>query len=87
MVDEEQHVYLTDFGLAKAVLTRAGGTRTGQWVGTLDYVAPEQIRGGRIDASGSTRAAIRNRHSRNRRNLGQSRTRSTASGNCATPGP
>ena len=50
LVDEEQHVYLTDFGLAKAVLTRAGGTRTGQWVGTLDYVAPEQIRGGRIDA-------------------------------------
>ena len=44
------HVYLTDFGLAKAVLTRSGGTRTGQWVGTLDYVSPEQIRGGRIDA-------------------------------------
>lgn len=50
LVDDEQHVYLTDFGLAKAVLTRTGGTRTGQWVGSLDYVAPEQIRGGRIDA-------------------------------------
>ena len=45
------HVYLTDFGLAKAGAHRAAAaTRTGQWVGTLDYVAPEQIRGGRIDA-------------------------------------
>ena len=50
LVDPGGHVYLTDFGLAKQVLTRTGGTRTGQWVGTLDYVAPEQIRGGRIDA-------------------------------------
>ena len=44
------HVYLTDFGLAKQVLTRSGATRSGHWVGTLDYVAPEQIRGGRVDA-------------------------------------
>jgi DNA-binding beta-propeller fold protein YncE len=50
LVDRDGHVYLTDFGLAKAVLTRSGGTRTGHWVGTLDYVSPEQIRGGRIDA-------------------------------------
>jgi hypothetical protein len=44
------HVYLTDFGLAKQVITRSGATRSGGWVGTLDYIAPEQIRGGRIDA-------------------------------------
>jgi hypothetical protein len=50
LVDPGGHVYVTDFGLAKQVLTGAGGTRTGQWVGTLDYVAPEQIRGGRVDA-------------------------------------
>ena len=50
LVDRDGHVYLTDFGLAKAVLPARGGTRTGQWVGTLDYVSPEQIRGGRIDA-------------------------------------
>ncbi|HEX6026552.1 MAG TPA: serine/threonine-protein kinase, partial [Solirubrobacter sp.] len=50
LVDREGHVYLTDFGLAKTVFTRSGGTRTGQWVGTLDYVSPEQIRGGKIDA-------------------------------------
>jgi DNA-binding beta-propeller fold protein YncE len=50
LVDRDGHVYVTDFGLAKAVFTRTGGTRTGQWVGTLDYVSPEQIRGGKIDA-------------------------------------
>ncbi len=50
LVDRDGHVYLTDFGLAKMALTHSGGTRTGQWVGTLDYVSPEQIRGGRIDA-------------------------------------
>src|SRR4051812_18251931 len=50
LVDGNRHVYLTDFGLAKAVLTQTGGTRTGHWVGTLDYVSPEQVRGGRIDA-------------------------------------
>ena len=50
LIDATGHVYLSDFGLAKQVLTRSGATRSGQWVGTLDYVAPEQIRGGRIDA-------------------------------------
>jgi YVTN family beta-propeller protein len=50
LVDRDGHVYLTDFGLAKVALTHSGRTRTGQWVGTLDYVSPEQIRGGRIDA-------------------------------------
>ena len=46
------HVYLTDFGLTKQArsLGTAHTTRTGHWVGTLDYVAPEQIRGERIDA-------------------------------------
>src|SRR5262245_43454331 len=27
------HIYLTDFGLAKSVLTHSGATRTGSWVG------------------------------------------------------
>src|SRR4051812_2849457 len=50
LVATDGHVYLTDFGLAKQTLTHAGATATGQWVGTLDYIAPEQIRGGPIDA-------------------------------------
>jgi serine/threonine protein kinase len=44
-----EHCYVMDFGLAKHVAS-TGVTRTGNWVGTLDYVAPEQISGGRIDA-------------------------------------
>ena len=50
LIDSGGHVYLTDFGLAKQVLTRSAATATGQWVGTLDYVAPEQIRGAKPDA-------------------------------------
>jgi Protein kinase domain len=45
------HVYLTDFGLARAALARAGTTTgRGRWAGSLHYAAPEQIRGGRVDA-------------------------------------
>jgi streptogramin lyase len=45
-----EHVYLTDFGLTKHVLSEAGATKPGHWVGTLDFIAPEQIRGERVDA-------------------------------------
>src|SRR4051812_48842437 len=45
-----EHAYLTDFGLTKHVSSQSGITHTGQWVGTLDYVAPEQISGGPLDA-------------------------------------
>jgi serine/threonine-protein kinase len=44
-------VYLSDFGLTKRLEGGTGGlTQTGQFVGTVDYVAPEQIEGKRIDA-------------------------------------
>ena len=45
-----EQAYLTDFGLTKHVSSQSGLTHTGQWVGTLDYVAPEQISGGALDA-------------------------------------
>ena len=45
----EEHVYLTDFGLTKGGEGSAALTKTGQWVGTPDYVAPEQIHGGVLD--------------------------------------
>jgi serine/threonine protein kinase len=50
LIDDDGHVYLSDFGLAKAALATRGPTSEDRWVGTLDYVAPEQIRGGPVDA-------------------------------------
>ena len=44
------HVYLTDFGLSRHVHATSGPTRTGAFMGTIDYVAPEQARGERVDA-------------------------------------
>ena len=50
-VGEDEHVYLTDFGLTKRLGgTTAGVTHTGNWVGTPDYAAPEQIQGLEIDS-------------------------------------
>jgi Protein kinase domain len=45
-----EHVYLTDFGLTRRVAGSSGITATGALVGTVDYVAPEQVRSERVDA-------------------------------------
>ena len=47
LLDEEGEAYLADFGLTKQV--GGASTRTGQIAGTLDYLAPEQIRGDEVD--------------------------------------
>ena len=44
------HAYLTDFGLTKVIGSQSGPTHAGGIVGTLDYIAPEQIRGDPVDA-------------------------------------
>ncbi len=44
------HAYLTDFGVAKWAALTSELTQTRQWVGTLAYAAPEQIRGASVDA-------------------------------------
>jgi YVTN family beta-propeller protein len=47
LLDPKEHVYLADFGLTK----RVGESRKGEpsLFGTIDYVAPEQIRGDEVD--------------------------------------
>jgi hypothetical protein len=43
------HVYLTDFGVSKLSVSSGGPTGNGQFIGTLDYAAPEQILGQPVD--------------------------------------
>jgi CheY-like chemotaxis protein len=47
---EADHCYLTDFGLTRRTSSDAGLTAKGQFVGTVDYMAPEQIKSGTVDA-------------------------------------
>ena len=47
--DREAHTWLMDFGLTKHQSSTSGLTKTGMWVGTIDYAAPEQIHGQPID--------------------------------------
>jgi Protein kinase domain len=46
----DEHVYLSDFGLVKRITGSGDVTRSGEVVGTLDYIAPERIAGKGSDA-------------------------------------
>jgi serine/threonine protein kinase/Tol biopolymer transport system component len=44
-----EHVYLSDFGLSKGAAAAVGLTGSGQFMGTAEYAAPEQINGRPVD--------------------------------------
>ena len=45
LVGARDHAYLADFGLTKVPDESVALTGTGQFVGTIDYISPEQVRG------------------------------------------
>jgi Protein kinase domain len=55
LIEQGDRVYLADFGLIKAP-DEAQLTDTGQFIGTIDYVSPEQIQGEPATATSDTYA-------------------------------
>jgi YVTN family beta-propeller protein len=49
LLDEGGNAYLSDFGLIKRSEVDTGITKTGQFMGSIEYCAPEQIRGDEVD--------------------------------------
>ena len=50
LLDERHHAYLTDFGLTKQITSQSLNTKTGVWLGSVNYSAPEQIESKGLDA-------------------------------------
>ena len=49
LIDGHGHAYLADFGLTKRLGDEPSPAGEAQLMGTIDYVAPEQIRGDQVD--------------------------------------
>ncbi len=49
LLDEHGNAYLSDFGLIKRTQVGTDLTKTGQFMGSIEYCAPEQIRGEEVD--------------------------------------
>src|SRR5262245_39250272 len=49
LLDRHGNAYLSDFGLIKRSQVDTGLTETGQFMGSIEYCAPEQIRGDEVD--------------------------------------
>ncbi|MGH3856005.1 MAG: protein kinase domain-containing protein, partial [Pseudonocardiaceae bacterium] len=47
--DGQEYYYLSDFGIAKMVSAGKTLTSAGQIIGTIDYIAPEQLQGKPVD--------------------------------------
>ena len=49
-VDQDERVKVGDYGLSKSLVSDSSLTRTGAFLGTPQFAAPEQIKGGDVDA-------------------------------------
>jgi tetratricopeptide (TPR) repeat protein len=54
MVDDRGHLWITDFGLAHLPQDDPSLTRSGDLLGTLRYMSPEQVRGARHEIDATT---------------------------------
>ena len=50
LAGNEDHAYLSDFGLTRKIDPQHPITDSGQWLGTVDFASPEQLGGGSVDA-------------------------------------
>jgi predicted Ser/Thr protein kinase len=51
LLADDDHVYLADFGLSRRADDRDPGAAAGGSLGTIDYLAPEQVENAAVDAS------------------------------------